>query len=200
MKTIFNTKTGSNNQVAISKSLAGILSITLVSATLNAQVDNYSFQEKSRVPETTLAMVNNTTGTSRVADNAKTYSAFTETATEEALDVESWMMNESNFATMPRILTERESALEIESWMTNESVFNTNSSGLETEQEEALGLESWMTDENTFNYSTHPLTAETESALEIESWMLTDKVFSTKKCVEQPLQIEAWMLSELAWK
>lgn len=198
MKTIFKTKTGSNFQNAISKSLAGILSITLVSATLNAQDINYSFREKSSAHEATLAMVNNPTGKSRVAHNAKTFNAYTET--EEALNLESWMMNESNFLAVPIIETENESAMEIESWMTDESVFNAISTNLETEQEEALGLESWMTDENTFYYSTPSIIEETESALVIENWMLTENAFTTTKCVEQPLQMEAWMISELTWK
>lgn len=200
MKTIFKTKTGSNIQEVISKSLAAIIIIALASVSLNAQDFNYSFHKKSRIHETTLAMVNNTTGMSRVAHSAKTFSASTETATEEALDIESWMMNESNFSTLPIIETESESAMEIENWMTNESVFNANSASLEIEQEEALELESWMTDENTFSNSSSNYTEETESALVIENWMITGNAFATTKCVEQPLHLEAWMISEHTWK
>ena len=152
MKTIFKTKTERNNQETISKSLAVIIMIALVSVSLNAQDLDYLIPEKSRIHETTLAMVNNTSGISRVAHDAKTFSAYTETATEEALDLESWMINEF--------------------------VFNAGAANLEIEREKALDLESWMTEENTFNSSTPLLTLETESALVIENMLRLEDNFS----------------------
>lgn len=200
MKTIIKTKTGRNIQEVISKSMAVIIITALASVSLNAQDLNYLHAGKSGIHETALAMVENTSGISRVTGDAKIFSASTETATEEVLNLESWMMNESNFLVMAFIETESESAMEIESWMTNESVFNTNSASMEIEQEEGLELESWMTDENTFNHSAPIFIEETESALVIENWMLTENTFSTTKCIEQPMHLEGWMISELTWK
>ncbi len=200
MKTIFKTKTERNNQETISKSLAVIIIIALVSVSLNAQDLDYLIPEKSRIHETTLALVNNTSGINRVAHDAKSFSTYIETATEEALDPESWMMNESTFSAIPFNELEHESEMEIESWMTNEFVFNADAANLEIEREKALDLESWMKDENTFHSSTPLLTVETESALVIEKWMLNENEFLTSKSVEQPLQLEYWMISELTWK
>ncbi len=200
MKTIFKTKTERNNQETISKSLAVIIIIALVSVSLHAQDLDYLIPEKSRIYETTLALVNNTSGINRVANDTKTFGAYIETATEEALDPESWMMNESTFSAIPFNELEHESEMEIESWMTNEFVFNADAANLEIEREKALDLESWMKDENTFHSSTPLLTVETESALVIEKWMLNENEFLTSKSVEQPLQLEYWMISELTWK
>jgi hypothetical protein len=72
-------------------------------------------------------------------------------------------------------LIEKEEAIELESWMTNESNFYSTTS-LEAETEKTIELESWMTNESNF-YSTAGVEAETEKALEIEDWMVSDPVF-----------------------
>ena len=198
MKTNFKSKTESNVQEAISKSMAVIISIALISISLNAQDFNYSTFEKINFNETTLAMADNSTKTSFSSTNSNALIVFTET--EEALQLEDWMMDESNFSALNLLATESESPMELESWMTNESVFNSGSSYLEVENEEALVLESWMTDESNFNKSSFQLIGETEKALELENWMLNEDLFSTPQKIDQPLALENWMISENIWK
>ena len=200
MKTIFKTKAGNNIQKSISKSLAVVTSIALVSISLNAQDLDHSIFEKISFNETPLAMVHTTANTNRVSASVNTFAAFTATETEDALQLEDWMMNESNFSTSVYVETESESPMKLENWMINESLFEAHSATLEVETEETLKLEDWMKDESNFSDTSLQFTQETEKELQLESWMLNEDLFSTQLTVEQPMKIENWMVSEVIWK
>jgi len=200
MKTIFRTKTGNNFQKSISKSLAVVTSIALVSISLNAQDLDHSLFENISFNETTLAMVHTTTKTNLVSTNVDAFKALTATENEGELQLEDWMMNENNFSPRVFVELETESPMELESWMTNESLFDIHSAYLEVETEEELTLENWMKDENNFSQKSLQLTQETETALELENWMLNEDLFSTHLTVDQPLEMENWMVSEVIWK
>ena len=200
MKTIFKTKAGINIQKAISKSLATVTSIALVSISLNAQDLDYSLFEKISFNKNPLAMIHTSTKTSLESITVNTFAALKETETEDALQLEDWMMNENNFSTNALVETETESPMELESWMTDESIFDAHSAYLEVETEDALKLESWMTNESNFSNPTYQFTEATEKALELEKWMLNEDLFTTELTVDRPLLLENWMISEVIWK
>ncbi len=200
MKTNFKTETGINIQKSISKSLAVVTSIALISISLNAQDLDYSLFEKISFNKNPLAMIHTSTKTSLESTTVNALAALTETETEDALQLEDWMMNESNFSTIALVETETESPLELESWMTDESLFEAHPPYLGVETEDALKLESWMTDENNFSNTSFQFTEETEKALELENWMLNEYLFSTQSTVDQPLELEHWMISAVIWK
>ena len=131
-------KTKNNVQKAILKSLAVVTSLVLISLTVNAQdlwkslLENYNFNEIE------LAMVDNNTVAIPVETEANGFESFLAMETEEALELENWMTDESNFATVFSTEEEIESPLNLEDWMTNEALFTTNSIYLEVDAEEAL--------------------------------------------------------------
>lgn len=175
-------KTTNNVQKAITKSLAVIISLVLISITVNAQDFWRTVLENNSFNQIALAMVDNTeVSTVSVDANSYTdmdaYAEFTLVETEEALEVESWMTNENNFFSSLNLETEVEAALEVENWMTTESLFDGTSAYLEIETEEALELENWMTETEYFGVRTIEIETETENSLELEAWMTDSKVW-----------------------
>jgi len=192
-------KTKNNVQKAILKSVAVVTSLVLISLTVNGQVywkslfDNYNFNEIE------LALLENTTDNVPVNAGANVYASILEQETEEALVIESWMIDENYFTTSVSIGEAVEIPLDVEDWMINESLFNANSIYLELETEKTLELENWMTDENYFESSVLQVIEETEAKLEIENWMLNESLFESANEAELPLKLEAWMTSEEIW-
>jgi len=111
--------------------------------------------------------------------NLSAMNAYLAEETEEALEMEAWMTNESNFYASVALEAETENSMELESWMTNANNFFSNVN-LEAETEEALEVENWMTNESNF-YNTVSLETETEETLEVEEWMKNDSVFNKAK-------------------
>ena len=192
-------KTRNNVQKAILKSLAIVTSLVLISQTTNAQVYLKSIFKKYNSNEIELAMVDTKTMAKPVTTELKSFESFLVQETEEALELENWMIDESNFTTFFSIEEEIDNPLNLENWMTNEVLFNANSIYLKIETEETLQLENWMTDANNFEVSTPQVIEESDTELKIESWMLKDELFSTNNEIEQPLDLEAWMVSENIW-
>jgi len=72
-----------------------------------------------------------------------------EVETEDALEVEEWMLDETNFGTFLHIEEATEEVLEIEDWMYDENVFSPNP--VMEEFDAPLELEKWMTAESVWN-------------------------------------------------
>jgi hypothetical protein len=129
---------------------------------------------------------------------ANAFAAYLATETEEPLELEDWMIDETSFATITFIEAETETPMEIEDWMINESNFDVNSFSLEIETEEEMNLESWMLDENNFN--------ENINSEKSDKAKVSNKIISTSKYVfsdvnnEGTLKIEDWMLNSNIWK
>lgn len=199
MKTIIKTNEEISSKKSASKCLIVIISIALLSISLNAQEFNYSLSDQFGFNETVLALSEVKTEIRPTFRNSDVFVTYYETETEEALQLEKWMMDENHFSTFSAITEESESPLELETWMTNESFFNPSSAYLQTATEETLELESWMLEESTFSNTTFKLTQETETALELEDWMLNENLFSGIVDSEKPLVVEHWMVSEKIW-
>lgn len=176
-------KTTNNVQKAITKSLAVIISLVLISITVNAQDFWRTVMENNSFSQIAMAMTDNSEASSASVDATTTtdlsaYAAYATVDAEEALEVENWMLAENNFFTTVNVETEVEDALEVENWMTNESLFDGMASYFNVETEEALEVEDWMKDTNFFGVQSVDVEEETEAGLEVEAWMTDAKTWN----------------------
>jgi len=129
---------------------------------------------------------------------ANTYTAYLAEETEEPLELEDWMTDEANFATMALFEAETESPMEIEDWMLNEHYFDANSFNLEIETENEMQLEDWMTNENIFDVN--------QNESQVNYSKAGNKIISTRTFIfseekdESKLKIEDWMVDPTVWK
>lgn len=204
MKTNFKSQKGNNVQKTSLNVIAIIISLVILSLTVDAQGIWKSFMEFSNSNENDLVMVNNSANaiTDNEADltGTSSFAIYSETETEESLDLEEWMTDETYFSAATVTLEESEYPLELEAWMTDASLFAANTMYFETETENTLELESWMTDDNIFNQPSYQSVEITESVLELEDWMVNERYFQTDENEEQPLSLENWMIAENYWK
>jgi len=148
-------KTKNNVQKAISKSLAVIISLVLVSLTVNAQEFWDNVLKNNSFTHIAMVMTNENSDASHfetdLSGSAATFSEL--------------------------FIPEAEPALELENWMTDDALFTGWMGMLEPEAEPALQLEGWMTDANSFGIKTITVEQENDAALQLESWMVNGKVW-----------------------
>jgi hypothetical protein len=176
MKTNFKSQEKSQAQKTSLNVFAIIISLVILSLTVDAHGIWKSFIEMNNASKNDLAMVNSTENVN-MKDGKNTsltnsYSAYLEQETEEPLELEEWMTNTTYFST---------------------------SAILETETEKPLELEAWMTNENYFGQSTLHFDEEVELPLELEDWMLNENYFRNSRTEEQPMALENWMIAENYW-
>lgn len=176
MKTNFKLIERNNVQKASLNVFAIIISLVILSVTVDAQGIWKSFMEMSNANKNELATVNSTENltTKNEANVFKTSSfmVYSEQESEASLKLEEWMINEAYFSVSSILKEEIESPMELEAWMTNE---------------------------NYFSQSVIHFTVETENALELEDWMLNERYFQISKNEELPLVLENWMFAENYW-
>lgn len=176
MKTNFKSQEKSQAQKTSLNVFAIIISLVILSLTVDAQGIWKSFIEMNNANKNDLAIVNTTenvnTGDGKNTSLTNSYSAYLEPETEEPLELEEWMTNTTYFST---------------------------SAILETETEKPLELEAWMTNENYFGQSTLHFDEEVELPLELEDWMLNENYFRNSRTEEQPMALENWMIAENYW-
>jgi len=175
-------KTKNNVQKAITKSLAVIISLVLISLTVNAQNFWRTVMENNSFSQIAMVMVDNTEVSTASGDAYSTsdthdFSQYAAVETEEALSIEDWMLNENNFLTTLNVETDVEDALEVESWMTNENLFDGTAKYFEVETEDRLEVEDWMTDTNYFGVITVDVKEELDEALQLAPWMTDNKTW-----------------------
>jgi len=148
-------KTKNNVQKAVMKSLAVIMSLVLLSITVQAQDFWASILSNNSFHQIAMALTSETETPLAAAEantNAKVYL--------------------SNFE------EESESPMDVEPWMTSDKVFNGIALWFVTEREARLELDEWMTDQDLFDVKTMPVTEiEAEAQLELEEWMTDDKAW-----------------------
>ena len=161
-------KTKNNVQKAVTKTFAVVISLVLISITVNAQDFWRSVLRNSSFSTIASAMVDHYPNVNNNEADVIVTRSFTgfESETENPLELESWMTDESNFSKSFNFETETESPLQLENWMTNENTFNTKNFSEEVEKEEPLVLEDWML----VNFFDNLV--EKEEPLELESWMI----------------------------
>ncbi len=143
-------KTKNNVQKAITKSIAVVISLVLVSITVNAQEFWSTVYQHSSFNEIAMAMITDDAGTTTSSTGKLTLTA------------------------------EKEATLELENWMTSETFFNTNTANLETVNENALDLETWMFNDVHFGNTTPTIVLDSDNTLKLEDWMVNDAHFSAK--------------------
>ena len=175
MKTNFEKQKRNNVQKTALNFTALAISLIIISITVDAQGIWKSFLEIRDSNDSNLIM----------ADNSKNSSSIERDGLFETVSYAMYSELES------------EEVLELENWMTDESFFAVDN--MKTETENVLELEAWMTNDNYFIPSTVQYYTETESPLELEGWMLDEEYFKSVKGKEQPMALENWMIAENYW-
>ncbi len=170
-------KTKNNVQKTITKTLAVIISLVLISLTVNAQDFWRTVLENNSFSHIAIAMVDKNEAATLADSYSDDYLKYGANDNDKALEIENWMMNESNFFTTLNVETDEEGTLEIENWMTNEGLFNGIATLSETEQDEILPVEDWMKDTDYFGVVTVELEEESDNTLQLENWMTDSKVW-----------------------
>ncbi len=174
-------KTTNNVQKAGTKSMAVIISLVLISLTVNAQDFWKTVMRNNSFSQIAMALADNSKPSTspentKYVTHSDAYTKYSVVDTEKALNVENWMLNENNFFTTLAVENEADDEMKVENWMTNETLFNGTAAYI-VESEEALELEDWMTESNYFGVQSITIEAETEEALEFEAWMTDNKVW-----------------------
>ncbi|HSO87870.1 MAG TPA: hypothetical protein VLQ91_15040 [Draconibacterium sp.] len=220
-------KTKNNIKKTVLHTVATTTGLAILSLTVNAQVTFKSLFETEGINHFAMATENANISFASNTHNrnftsAETFAAYLVNETEEPLNVEDWMTNESAFDGFSASLeTETETELELEDWMMNENNL-TAALKIETETENPLEVEDWMTDESNFNSFSALLKTETESELVLEDWMTNEKIFNNNQNetkvtknesepistttyfyrevnIEEKLEVESWMLNSNNW-
>lgn len=186
-------KTKNNVQKAILKSLAVVISFVLISFTVSAQGFWESLLENNTFSEIALAMAESGSESNQASTNTgstadlNTYASLLEAETEDVLELEDWMTNETNFATSFSIEEEIESPIELENWMTDESIFSGTLMSLEIETEEAMELENWMLDAENFE-------------VEKQKEYIAGSSINIENVKDSELELEPWMFDQNVWR
>jgi len=152
-------KTKNNVQKAAIRITAVIISFFLLNLTSNSQDLRESLITNNHFNEQAFAMLENPViweSTSHGKSfNHSRYFDLIEESTEETLELETWMTNESLFTgATSNLVLETESPMQLENWMMDDTIFNIQKSDLKTriedDYDEKLTIENWMTDENTW--------------------------------------------------
>jgi hypothetical protein len=141
MKTTISVqKTENRNfKTSIMKTLVVLTSVALFSFMASAS-ENRNNQLTSEGAEYSLAFTSKANLAS-ASEAVNSTHALMEISTEESLEVESWMTNESYFVS-PVPVAETEEPLNVEQWMLTEPNFGQIT--VEEESEKTLKVEEWM--------------------------------------------------------
>ncbi len=175
-------KTTNNVQKAIKKTLAVIISLVLLSITVNAQNFWRAVLENSSFNQIAMAMVD-AEESNRASDKAYTtnymdaYAGYFKVETEEAMELENWMVNENNFFYSVAVEVEADNSLELENWMTNETLFDGTAAFFEVEADATLELEDWMKSMDYFGVQKDAVEECPDEVLELEAWMTNNKIW-----------------------
>jgi len=121
-----------------------------------------------------------------------------ENATEPALTMESWMINDLLWHSSAafNLIEAADEKLALETWMMSDFVWDEYAQ----DNEEIISLEQWMSN----NFFWIQLDTPTETAASLEDWMVGNECWITSKPAvsperEEPLKLEAWMTDSKNW-
>ena len=193
-------KTTNNFQKAILKSLALVVSIVLISFTVNAQGFWGSLLENNTFNEIALAMVDTKYESQPVltdannSTNVDAFAAFFEDETEEPLELERWMINDDNFTIGNTFEEVVEDPLELEKWMINEIFFSGTLFNFEIETEEPLEVEDWMLDTKIFEVESE------KTEIDLKEKYIIESTFIFENVEDYELKLESWMVDDNVWE
>lgn len=193
-------KTTNNVQKAILKSLAVIVSLVLISFTVNAQGFWESLLENNTFNEIALAMVETssvieTTTEAESEMDAETFAFLLEEVVEEELELEDWMTNDANFNATFALEVEIEEPLEVEDWMTNESFFTTTTA-VETESDNQVKSDKIKVDLK----RTDAIPTNGEVVVKGDYIIGKNFIYLNVDEKERELHLEPWMVNKKVWK
>ena len=189
-------------KAAITVALAAGFSI--LGFSIDAQVENRLMPEIYSANNLALATIKHgnhyfsSTINSSNSKTASTFAALLEKETEIPLNVEGWMLDDSNFSGTTSIETEIETPMEIENWMLDENTFIVNSVVIETAIDEQLELEDWMLNENKFEVKNY--NASHNFQVQTGKYIFINNISFPAEIKEKNLQLEDWMTNSNIWK
>ena len=140
-------KTKNNVQKAILRSAAVVVSFVLISFTVSAQTFWKRLLENTGFSDIAMAMAAPADNdlSSEVPAETETFFYYTNEV-EPAMELESWMTDDSRFATGFYYEEVADESLELEGWMMDETIFQSDE-----EEEAALQIEAWMVETQTWS-------------------------------------------------
>nr|WP_319510994.1 hypothetical protein [uncultured Draconibacterium sp.] len=140
-------KTKNNVQKAILRSAAVVVSFVLISFTVSAQTFWKRLLENTGFSDIAMAMAAPADNdlSSGVPAETETFYYYTNEV-EPAMELESWMTDDSRFATGFYYEEVADESLELEGWMMDETIFQSDE-----EEEAALQIEAWMVETQTWS-------------------------------------------------
>ncbi len=173
-------KTKNNVQKAIFKSLAVVISLVLISFTVNAQGFWKTLLKNNSLNEIAMFMVeSNHENSSTLSKDTNTDAVIEENETEESLSLEEWMTSSDYFQLTNLQMEEAtESRLALEPWMTSNIYFTYGANIITKEMEQPLELEKWMTDANYFSTNTILPGRDVENKLTLKNWMVANNYWN----------------------
>ncbi|WP_321348046.1 hypothetical protein [uncultured Draconibacterium sp.] len=140
-------KTKNNVQKAILRSAAVVVSFVLISFTVSAQTFWKRLLENTGFSDIAMAMAAPADNdlSSEVPVETETFFYYTNEV-EPAMELESWMTDDSRFATGFYYEEAADESLELEGWMMDETIFQSDE-----EEEAALQIEAWMVETQTWS-------------------------------------------------
>lgn len=122
-----------------------------------------------------------------------------EAETDEVLNVESWMTDETSFiSNVLTIKEESDDPLNVETWMILTSNFTANTYLVKQEKDPEQAIEHWMLDSDSFISTT--LEADADAELNVQSWMIDHECFKwDNELTTEPMELEAWMTDTNLW-
>ncbi len=189
-------------KTALTAALAAGFSI--LGFSIDAQVESTLHYENSQASNLAMATVEsgNHHFTSTFSTNSLTtgnsFAAYLEKEIESPLNVEGWMLDDSNFSTATSIESEIEMPLEIENWMIDEKTFYVNSVAIETATDEEMELEDWMLDEDKFEVKNNQV--KPTVTVQTARYIYINNISFPAELKEDDLQLEDWMMNQNIWK
>lgn len=189
-------------KTALTAALA--VGFSILGFSIEAQVENKLLPEINHANNLAMASVkighHIFTSTLNLSNSSTggTFAAYLEKETEAPLNVEEWMLDDSNFSSATSIESEIETPLEIETWKTNEKTLTVNSVVIETATDEEMELEDWMLDENKFKVKNNQVAPTV--LVETPKYIFINNISFPAELKEKDLQLEDWMMDSKIWK
>lgn len=171
---------------------------------IEAQVESTLLPENNSANNLAMANVEsgnhffNSTFNSSNSKTVSTFAGYLENETETALNIEGWMLDDSNFSSATSIESEMETPMELETWMTDEKTFNRFSATIETAIDEEMQIEDWMFIDNKFEVKNNQGSGSV--LIQTEKYIFINNISFPAEITEKSLRLEDWMINSQIWK
>ncbi len=184
-------------KTALTAALA--VGFSILGFSIDAQIENKLLPENNSANNLAMVSEKNVDHFNKSSNltSESTFATYLEKETESAMDLEKWMLDDSNFSFAISVEAEIETPMQIEDWMINEKTFNVNSVTIETATDERIELEDWMLEENKFEAKNHD---ERNASVQTEKYIYINNICFPAVITEKNLQLEDWMTDPKIWE